>query len=319
MKRVIIAGGGISGLICSHIFKQHRGVEVMLLEPGNIGGEFLAGGLKYIHRTEIMEWLFEELDVMYSPYTIQGGIMLRGGVHPYPKCLMDMELDESERIQSDHYRKTRRTEPGEHSKKAMNDPASVKPRRALRCDIVELVEKLASRANVIRKAVVGVEKNHVVCSDHSELPYDYLVLTIPMWIIKKVVKFNIPDGMAMRLNVAKIHPKKDKYARWDYVYTPYTPADVIHRFSPDGGGYVVEANGDLKHSDLHSDLNFIFPDGWYIDSLREGLKGHLLPLECQPEWPNNVAPLGRFAKWDSRATTDVTIEDAMDLAQGWFR
>lgn len=80
----------------------------------------------------------------------------------------------------------------------------------------------------------------------------------------------------------------------------------------------MESNGELDREKLESDLNFIFREGWYIEDLREGLKGHLLDLEKEPEWPDNIAPIGRFAKWDPRATTDVTLEDAEALAQRWF-
>jgi hypothetical protein len=318
MKRAIIAGGGVSGLICAYVFSKHKDVETKVLEPRTIGGEFLAGGLKYIHRTDMMEWLFRKLGVMYSHYTINGGIMLRGDVLPYPKCFQEFNKIDAARIQADHYRKTRRMEPGTHGNQAMNDPASIKPRRALRCHFPEMINKLAEHADVIRSGVSKVEDEHVVLSSGDTMPYDYLVLTVPLWVIKRVVKFYVPDGNAMKLNVAVINPKKDRYARWDYVYTPYTPEDCIHRLSPEGAGYAVEVNGNLDKQALYSDLNFIFRDGWYIESLREGLKGHLLPLDSRPELPENVELLGRFARWDPRATTDVTLEDAADLAQRWF-
>jgi len=319
MKRVIIVGGGVSGLVCSHVFKKRSELDVKILEPRTPGGEFLAGGLKYIHQTESMEQMFDELDVLHSNYTIQGGILLRGEVHPYPKCFGEMSKDESVRIQSDHYRKTRRAEPDlKNAKRAMNDPASTKPRRALRCHFPEMIQELAARATIIKAGLVKVEAEHVELNGGDKLPYDYLVMTIPLWIIRRCVNFFVPEGMAMKLNVAVVVPSRDRYARWDYVYTPYTPADCIHRFSPSGDGYSVECNGDLKHDSLASDLNFIFHGGWSIESLKEGLKGHLLDLERQPDWPENVAPLGRFSKWDSRATTDVTLDDANILAGRWF-
>jgi len=318
MKRVVIAGGGVSGLVCSYIFKQHHGVDVKILEPRTVGGEFLAGGLKYIHRTDLMEWMLEKLDLLWSHYTINGGIMLRGEVHPYPKVFQQLSKDQADRIQADHYRKTRRTEPNEHSSQAMNDPASVKPRRALRCNFADMITGLASSAEIVRSGLTQVEEDHVVLSGGGTLPYDFLVLTIPLWVIKRVAKFYVPDGVAMKLNVATVNPKRDRFARWDYVYTPYTPEDCIHRLSPSGGGYSVEANGDLDKQAMYSDLNFIFPDGWYIETPNEGLKGHLLPLDSQPQLPENVALLGRFAKWDPRATTDVTLDESIDLAKRWL-
>jgi hypothetical protein len=318
MKRVIVAGGGVSGLIFNHVARKYRDVDVKILEPGTVGGEFLSGGLKYIHRTDEMTSMFNELDLPYSNYIVQGGILLRGAVRPYPMCLQDMPKELSERIQADHYRKTRRVEPGGEARKAMNDPASTKPRKALRCDFNDMVKTLAARANIVKAPLARVGENTAKLATGPTLPFDYLVLTIPMWTIRDIVTFPVPTGMAIKLNVAVVQPSGDRYARWDYVYTPYTPAKYIHRFSPQGGGYAVEANGELVQSKLAEDLQFIFGNGWRVSSVKEGLKGHLLPLEFEPIWPANIAPLGRFAKWDPRATTDETLSNSMELAKRWF-
>jgi hypothetical protein len=318
MKRVIVAGGGISGLVFNYVAKRYRDVAVTILEPGAIGGEFLSGGLKYIHKTDEMARMFDELDLPYSNYIVQGGIMLRGSVHPYPMCLATMDKDQAERIQADHYRKTRRVEPGNESRKAMNDPASTKPRKALRCDFREMIVSLARLATFKKAALAKVEDGVAKLDNGESLPFDYLVLTIPLWIVKGIVPFPIPEGMAIKLNVAIVQPERDAYAKWDYVYTPYTPSKYIHRFSPHGGGYAIEANGNMEKERLADDLQFIFGDGWRVLSVKEGLKGHLLPLEFEPTWPANIAPLGRFAKWDPRSTTDETLFNSMELAKRWF-
>lgn len=317
-KRVLIVGGGVSGLLCSYVFRRKRKSEVYVLEPKALGGEFLAGGLKYIHHTDEMVDLFDELDIQYSNYSIRGGILLRGKVHPYPACFQGMAGEDAQRIQADHYRKTRKAEPGADAKTAMNDPASTKPKNTLRCHFPDMIKALSRRAHVHPAGLLKVEKNTALLTDGRTLEFDYLVLTIPLWIIKGCVRFFVPHGMAMRLNVARVKPTKDKYAKWDYVYTPYTPAGAIHRFSPSASDYVAEVNGDLDRSKLDSDLNFIFPEGWSLVDLKEGLKGHLLPLKNEAAWPANIAPLGRFAKWDSRATMDVTLMDVYALHERWF-
>ena len=121
----------------------------------------------------------------------------------------------------------------------------------------------------------------------------------------------------MRLNIINVTPRFDRYANWDYVYTPYTPDNLIHRLSPNGGGYCAEANGELDEIQMHNDLQALFADGYQVDSITERLKGHLLPLAARPEWPSNVVPIGRFAKWDPRSTTDVSLADAYALAEQW--
>lgn len=320
MPKIVIVGGGVSGLIASYVFQKWKQAEVLILEPRRMGGEFLTGGLKYIHHSDGMVELFEELDLGYSPYTIHGGILLRGKVEPHPKCFTELPKNEALRIQADHYRKTRRTTGGKDFRRAMNDPAAVKPRRALRCNFSEMVIELARRARVLRNSLIRIRPstNEVAITGAQRLEYDYLIITIPLWVVKRAAPFWVPCGVAMKLNVVDIRPIKDRYTRWDYVYTPYTPADAIHRFSPNGMLYSVEINGELDSSKLESDLNFIFNEGWSIERVKEGLKGHLLPLDSEPEWPENIAPLGRFAKWDSRATTDVTLDDARALAERWL-
>lgn len=316
--KVIIAGGGISGLVASWELRDRA--DVVIMEPGKVGGEFTAGGLKYIHRTESMERMFDQLVIPYSTYIVRGGILLRGQMYLYPQVLQGMDHKQATRIQQDHFRKTRRSSPDEFAKQAMNDPAATGPRRALRCDFEDLIELLADQADILPTGVAKVdhERNVLFDSERRAHHYDFLIFTIPLWITRRVVSFYVPEGAAMRLNTAHVEAKTGEYASFDYVYTPYTPADVIHRFSPSRGGYSVETNGTLDRDKLNSDLAFIFSDGYVIESVTEGLKGHLLDLIEPPDWPDNIAPIGRFAKWDPRSTTDVALEDAMKLKERWL-
>ena len=324
-RKVVIVGGGVSGLVCAYAFRKYKDIEITILEPATLGGEFLTGGLKYIHRTDSMVSMFTDLGLVFSNYAVRGGIMLRGDVHKYPDVFSGMPQGESERIQADHYRKTRRTEPGDYARKAMNDPASTKPRKALRTDFADMVKALEKsfikNGGVIRRErLKEIGKNVIWVESGKIIKYDHMVLTIPLWVIHRAVNdlWYVPQGVAMKLNVVVIVPRKDTYSRWDYIYTPYTPANAIHRFSPDGFAYSCEINGELDQVDMVSDLNFIFKGGWWIKYIREGLKGHLLPLDNKVDWPSNVATLGRFAKWDSRATLDVALEDAKKLGRRWF-
>lgn len=321
MKRVVIVGGGMSGLVAAWVF-QNVGAAVTVLEPRKAGGSFLDGGLKYIHRTDAMAEMLDTLGVISSAYIVQGGILLRGKVLPYPRALQEMTQDERDRIQLDHYRKTRRTTTDDVNmvRKSMNDPAATGSRRALKCDFEELIGALARRTNMINASIVEMDsRRHMLKTNTGErITFDYMVTTLPLWIMQRLADFYVPDALAMALNVIQVTPRVDgPYSGFDYVYTPYTPADTIHRLSPALDGYSCESNGILDHEQLQSDLQFIFPDGYVVEGVKEGLKGHLIPLAQPAEWPDHVAPLGRFAKWDSRATTDVTLDDALALTQRW--
>lgn len=321
MKKIFIIGGGTSGLIANYVFRK-RGHTPIILEPGALGGEFLTGGLRYIHRTDAMVSMLENFDLPMSEYNVKGGILLRGSVKAYPGFLKTLPREQSDAIKADHFRKTRRSEPGTFGARSMNDPAAkTLRRRALRCDFDELVAQLASISTIIRKPLAKIDsKNKQIQTASGDwFSYDLLVLTIPLWVTRQIADFYVPHGMAMALNLVDVVPNKDRYSKWDYVYTPYTPSDAIHRFSPSYDRYTIEVNGDWdqQRSNALDDLAFIFPDGFVVRDVRSGLKGHLLELQQKPEWPRDVFPLGRFAEWNPRGTLDVAYDRAEGIMDKW--
>jgi FAD dependent oxidoreductase len=323
--KIVIVGGGIAGLVAYWAFSRTK-AQVKILEPGQPGAEFLAGGLKYLNRTEPMVELLNDLALVFSNHAVNGGILLRGEVHPYPFSLRNMPPDEARTIQHAHYRKTRRTEPDRLAEKSMNDPDNNGSVRSLKTDLPTFVRELALRASrrgdLIKDAAEVITHDSVRGFSGAHYPFDAAIVTLPLWISRKVVPWlDVPFAGALKLNVVQVNPLKDPYARWDYVYTPYTPDDLVHRFSPRASGYNVEFNGiwddAVTNALLTNELNFLFPHGWALDSITKGLNGHLLPLEREVNWKENVQPLGRFAQWDPRATTDVVLKTALDLAKQW--
>jgi hypothetical protein len=323
-KKMVIVGGGISGLIASWVYTQVPGLDVVVLEPGKPGGDFAAGGLKYIHKTNDMEDLLKDLRVTYTDYSVQGGILLHGAVEPFPGILKGMNKDRALRIQHDHYRKTRQIEPDAFASRSMNDPESSGPRKALRCDMDLMLKGLIDLAPVAKDGCAHIEPNKVIGTSGARYSFDYLLLTIPIWVIKTMVWFSLPDTMAIKLNLLMVDPpeKVDSFAQWDYVYTPYTPENMIHRISPRDGGYTCEFNGSWEDGDgsgdrLTSELNFLFPGGWALGRSLKGLNGHLLPMTTKPVWPDNIRPIGRFAQWDPRMTSDVVLSTCLEQAKAW--
>lgn len=321
MKRLLIAGGGISGLIANWVFRKGRDWDITIVEARTVGGDFTAGGLRYIHRTEEMVEMLHDLRLVYTNYTVQGGILLQGKVRPYPAHVQNLPKEEARRIQHDHYRKTRRTEPDSFASKSMNDPESVGARGALRCDPHDVVQALAARATkIVADVIERIEPGRVRLKSGASLPFDFLITTLPLWIARRLFWFPLPEALAMKLNVVTVEHQRNPYARWDYVYTPYTPEDLVHRISPNDGGTAVEFNGEWEddtNDRLTSDLNFLFPDGWTPLRVVKGANGHLLPLESKPSWPDNVRPLGRFAQWNPRATSDVVLKESINLFSEW--
>lgn len=323
MKRVVIIGGGVSGLIAAWAFRRCRDVQVQVLEAAKPGGDFLSGGLKYIHRTDAMLELFSDLGITYTNYSVQGGILLHGAVEPYPGVLRGMDKVRALRIQHDHYRKTRRTEPDEFASRSMNDPESSGPKKALQCDLEEFVSRLIVGAPVLPDAAKAIKPHVVQGTSGANYPYDFLVLTIPLWVLRRLVWFELPAALSVKLNIVRVETIGNPYAKWDYVYTPYTPEGLIHRLSPHEGEWSCEFNGDWAEGDddvsrkMTNELNFLFRNGWALTSVKRGLNGHLLPMAEKPSWPANVAPLGRFAEWDPRATSDVVLDNVWKMIDRW--
>lgn len=333
--RVVVVGGGISGLIAGSAARR-RGHAVTVLEPGELGGEFLAGGLKYVHSTPAMTALLDAYGIAHSDYLVQGGILLSGSVEKYPGVFKSMTPEQGAAIRHDHYLKTRRCAPSDFGERSMNDPGDGRQsRRALRLNFMELINSLATRKLEpddgpleVRKArLVGVQsaKNRVVIEDLVDksgmgpryLPYDYLVMTIPLWIAKSMCDFYVPEARAMILNVFTVKPiGLDQFVKWDYVYTPYTPGGAVHRVAPFAGMYMLEVNGDIDKSAqaAMSDIAWLFPGGYNLVGIKQGLKGHLLPLGDKVAWPSNVLGLGRYATWNPRSTIDTVLDEA----SGWF-
>ncbi len=319
MKKIVIVGSDLVALLCSYIFMKYD-VEVLLVVPDKIEDKLVEGGLQYVYYTDAMATIFEELDLMYSDFSITGGILLRGNVEEYPRFFRSKKRkpQEVDRIKIDYYKKTRLVEASGNVKKAIPDLLeTTRPRKAIRTDFESMTTELERRIDTVRARPLMINDQSLLTSK-GRIEFDNLVLTIPLWQIRDCVNWYVPCGVAMKLNAVSVVANRDQYSKWDYVLTPYTPANHVHRFFSSGMQYTVEVNGGLSWERLHSDLNFLFGDGWYVQDVKEGLRGFLLPVEAKAQWPRSIAPLGRFAKWDSAVTLDGTLNEIISLARRWF-
>lgn len=327
---VVILGGGITGLLCAYAFCRYP-VNIRIVEPGIIGGDILANEFKYIQNTNSIVKMFRDLELAYSKYFIRGGILLRGEVIKYPDDFKKLSRGEKERVRLDYFRKTRLKEPSNRDlRMAMSEPAGGKDKKALRTDsrmfVDFLFEYITDRGHrVIRDNIMAIGLKNVVLKN-GILPYDYLVLTIPLWEIKDKAYWNVPDGVAMATNILMVVARYGGNVKWEFVYTPYTPGNAVHRITTFSGAvYAVEVNGPLnpRVTDICSDLNFLFRDVWYIREIHERTSGHLLPLAMDKYeeiyWPENVVPLGTFAEWDSGCTLDAVLDRAKKIGRRWFK
>jgi hypothetical protein len=322
-KKLVIIGAGIAGLLCSYVFRKRKEFEVRILECNEVGGEFLASGMRYVgaHEDEEKDHMIKilnELGLANTTYLVKGGIFLKNEIHSYPKGIRKFGKERIRRIEKDYYRKSRLVEPSKKMKNALNDPANNKKRKAIKFNSRDFIVELSRRARIIKERMYAVTSESIICSDGLKIPYDYLVLTIPLWDIKEAVYWDVPTCDAIKMNSAYIITDNQRFLKWDHVYTPYTPSNYVYKVISAGCGYVVECSGEFKEAFLHSDLEFLFDGEWKIQNKILGNKGYMISFpDKEIKWPRNVAPLGRFATWDPYTSVDVTLSKIERLSRRW--
>lgn len=326
-KNLVIIGGGISGLLCSYVFKDREDFNVKIIETDDIGGEFLASGMRYVGaiddeedevKTDPIMIMLDDLGLAYTTYLVKGGVFLKNTIHAFPEDFKKFKKEHMDRIKVDFYRKSRLIEPGLKAKNAMSDPANFRHKKAIKFNSRDLVKELAKKANIVKAHAHALTDRHVICSRKIMVPYDYLVLTVPLWEIKRLAWWEVHDADVVKMNTAFVMTDNQRFCQWDYVYTPYTPSDCVYKVISAGCGYIVESSGKFKEGSFHSDLEFLFDGEWKVENKLLGLKGYMINVpEKKTIWPLNIAPLGRFATWDSNATVDVTLDKAKVLLRRW--
>ena len=345
---VLILGGGIAGLLGAYAFRRHK--PTIIEASGKLGGNFTAGGLKYIHDTPDVRKLLKELDVSFEPYKPQGSILIDGHPCSHPETLAQMPALQRYQIQLKHWRKTRASSLG-FREDCMNDPLG--NHRALRCKHNQLLAKLEA---AVRDAGCDVRLGSLVAGIGSVDPefappgtravhlregigscsiaYDLLLPTLPLGLLGKLAPWaNLPTAEATKLAIFDIELPIHCRPSWDYMYTP--EVKWISRIAqPEPHTLMVEVpwylpqsdavmgNQDpkgLKVLDTAPEVLFILKAELGLEGVCTGARlipGHLRPLEGPLEWPINWYPLGRFAQWDSRATADKVYARALSIASG---
>jgi len=317
MKKVIIVGGGFSGLLSAFAMSKHRDVDVTILEHKDVGGHFLYGGYKYVRRSDSFASMLHDLGCVYSTYPVNGGILLKDEVIRYPADFYDLDKPYIAQIRTHYWEKTRKTCPGKHIPKAFADPFSYRTQRAIRPDFEDVIDRLKPRFNIMKAAFVS-QADNICYTTSGPIEFDHMIFTIPLNAIKDRVDFYVPSALSTKLSIIEVLPLKDPYYRFDYIYTPYTPENHVHRISSNGHTYFAEVSGFVDETKIYSDLNWLFKGGWSYIGGKEKLRGHLMPMDAHPDWPENIRPVGRYAQWLPKLTMDQALDEAIQIGQEWF-
>lgn len=290
--RVCVSGGDVIGLIAAHLCRA-RGHSVVLVERSTLGHGARLPLFKFLERSQEVLRLLDALGVVHGEYVLATGLLERGVVKQCPRRLSDA-------VHRAHWRKTRLTTMPVGAV-GLSDPEVVSNRQAITFDWHDFVRRLAMGVPWARE--MGA------CASSADLVFE----TLPLWESTLVQQEVARDAMAVALNMVQVRASKDRYLKWDVVYTPHTPGSVIHRiYHSDDHGYVCEFSGEHSEDALASDLNYLFPDGWHYDGALCTTHGKLVALQDAPSWPRHVCPLGRMARWDETAT----VTDAIRLIAG---
>lgn len=285
--KVRINGGDITGLVVARIMRA-AGHHARVFERSIPGASALLPRFKYLERSKEVTRFLDGLGVLYGEYSIASGVMLHGKVVPCRENL-------TQSVQHAHWKKTRMTSPAPGEEvKGVTDPEVGPKRKAVSLDWGDL------RKPLLRDVTIEADAKDA---------FDLTVETRPMWEFAEG-----SDAMAATLNLVPVKAVGEGFIRWDLVYTPFTPADCIHRFYHHAGGYICECSGQIDEDRLTSDLNFLFPRGWHVDGEIQIAHGHLLPLEHRPSVPPGVHRIGRLAQWDEGVTMTNVIREAMKIA-----
>lgn len=308
MTKIVIIGAGISGLLAADRLRR-LGVEATVLSD-EVGGAFMAGGPRFFRATDAVVELMADLKVASSKFFVSSGVVLRGRTFRFPN---DLGKEDRDNVQTKLFRKMTLTDPW---KRTIREASSKRSKTLVRCCESELFRKLAARAKIRIGTARKITSNEVL-TDSGKLYFDFLIVTIPIWDLAGMVDFEVQEAFGTKLTVARIVPIKDPFVRFDLVFCPFTPEDFIFRITVDGDGWIAEATGDPDFLRLQGDANFLFPDGYFIDWVRGDLSGSVVTLSGRTVWPDNIAPVGRYAEADDGIRGADVLESVPKLAERW--
>jgi len=290
VMRVCVSGGDIVGLVVAHMCRV-RGHSVVLIEHSmTLGQTAFLPTFKYLERTQEVLTLLDGLGIVYGEYTIATGLLERGSVAECPRKVSDA-------VHHANWRKTRLTAMPAGAV-GLADPEVCSKRYAVSFDWRDFAKRLSAGLTVAHEMGVHARTADVVFE------------TLPPWESRLVKQGSSRDAMAVALNMLPVRANKDRYLRWDVVYTPHTPGSAIHRlYHGEETGYVCEFSGVIAEDAVTSDLNYLFPEGWHVDGPISTTSGKLVDLQESPAWESKVRPIGRMAQWDEEISLTRVIRE----------
>jgi len=312
MIRVVVIGLRLESLIATWVLRQHPYFDVWLIADKDPATLCTNGHDRQclVPHTASMGNLLRALKVIYSTFTPQDGILLRGRIEEFPRGLSQLSREDAARVASDACAKA--GEPYLNGKTPQRRP------RRLRCASDELVRALSDRARVLTAPIWQLEPGAVIISGNRRFEYDFAIVTDPVWELCSRVWFEVPRVAPDERTIAQVTPRRlSPFRRWDVVLTPYTPADAAFRVTMRGNDLAIEMRGEVDTKVMLSDLNFLFPDGYALQtiSIEEASPKKIETVR----WPENIVPLGSLAEGRTARPLDEVLDGTYALMRKWTR
>ena len=347
-RRVAILGSGISGLLAAEAFE---GVDVDLRifddgrSPETRGYADRLGHLDPIGDTKAFRELLDFYKLDFSTYSNRVGILLRDEIRPYPFCFERRRRDKDRKevqqalavVRFDLFTKSRGVSPLHLSETI--DRETKERRTCLRFDLTRLAEGLRKGFEYSPGKLVRVTALDVTAQGEAPWGFDLCVMALPLWRWREIADYPVPEAFASRLNFAEVSPHTideitsgaypddalsrqavaERWAPWDFVWTPYTPDQLVYAVSQHREGYLVHFGGAFEGEEvrqrLTNELNFFFQSGWYVKNLTRDTLGFCMVDDLDVAFPDTVVPLGRYAEWVQHRPLHRVYEAALSLRE----
>lgn len=338
-KRVVILGGGMSGIVALWAL---RDLDPLLIEAtGRLGGSFGDGGLKLLRATPSVETMLADLGVPHERYTPRGGLLALGIVEPHPQWFREQTAATRDSLQDWHWAKTRQgarerdpLRDGLARTTCMDDPMGNGPQQALKYSQAILGANVLGhfagrlmmdwRVTSILDGWLCVDSTFGGKKREEQVPFDFLVITLPLWISYRLAKttlgYRLPERRPTTLVILDAYANtvqtEEKLSRWDYIYTPTLHA--VHRIVVGQNSRTAQLEVASHHpvGNVLSDLQTLRAYGFdLIQEKMSATPGHVVPNwgeDERPKVPDNVLLLGRYAEWEPRALTHTSLERVLE-------
>lgn len=335
-KKVVILGGGISGLLAAWALRRKQ-VDITIIERGGeLGGNWAAGGLKYTKPTDSFCELLACAGIDQKIKHVKGRLHWDCYPQPHPEWLRSADPATQMYAKVLHWTKTRGwSAPAEMT--TLNDFAgSRKPEMALDYNqghlMSWLVSEVAGRSFVATKADVSVITDETVEIATGEFfQYDMLISTIPLPVLVGLSPWwqwpALPEPKKLNIVIFELqHPPSFYGIDWTYMYTPQSNhCSRISVYQSQAGQTELHVEipetclSEFARGQLGAEVSRL--TGAFTLNLQpkavRSIPGHIQMSADIVPWPR-LKLLGRYAEWNSRLVATDVLESAKKLAEAFI-